>query len=409
MSDFIQRVDIRQQYQHLRSEILAAVDRVFASGTLILGREVRAFEQTMVEALEYPGQAIGVGSGTDALAIALRALGVGPGDEVLTVANTAVGTVSAILMAGATPLFCDIDPDTLMLDCEDARHRITARTRAVIPVHLFGNAVDMAKVTALARDHGLKIVEDCAQALGTLFRGQNVGTFGDVGCFSFYPTKNLGAYGDGGLCYTRDAQLAETMRHLRMYGCDAHGHARLAGVNSRLDEVQAAILQVKLRHFVRHLHERRRVAEAYSQRLAPYYRRAVTTPGAFHSYCLYVVRVAHRVDVLARMARAGIECGVHYPLPIHLMDAFQPPDNGDHPWSPQERFAGKILALHGRPEVLHCPLPVHQMAAIRPSGGPAGSLPHTERSACEVLSLPCHPELPESSLDRIITVLNDAV
>jgi dTDP-3-amino-2,3,6-trideoxy-4-keto-D-glucose/dTDP-3-amino-3,4,6-trideoxy-alpha-D-glucose/dTDP-2,6-dideoxy-D-kanosamine transaminase len=367
MSDYITRVDFRRQYGFLRGEILAAVDRVFGSGTLILGREVRALEQAMVNMLGTAGQAVGVGNGTDALAIALRALGIGPGDEVLTVANTAAGTASAIQMAGATPRFCDIDPETLMMDCDDASRRITSRTRAIMPVHLFGNAVNMAQVMALAKEKGLKVIEDCAQACGTHIAGRPVGTWGDVGCFSFYPTKNLGAYGDGGLCCTGDAQLAEAMRHLRQYGCDARGQACRPGVNSRLDEVQAAILQVKLRHFAEDLESRRRVAGRYAQGLTARCRRVATTEGVFHSYCLYVVRVPNREGLLARMAQAGIECGVHYPVPLHRMDAF--------------RSAGRM----------------------------AGVLPHTERSASEILSLPCYPGMPDEYVDRVIEVLNDTV
>jgi dTDP-4-amino-4,6-dideoxygalactose transaminase len=321
----------------------------------------------MVEFLAAPGHAVGVGNGTDALAIALRALGIGPGDEVLTVSNTAVGTVSAIRMTGATPAYCDIDPRTLMMDPADARRRITPRIRAIIPVHLFGNAVDMRAIRELANERHLKIVEDCAQSCGTTFMGRATGTWGDVGCFSFYPTKNLAAYGDGGLCYTADEKLAAVMRQIRGYGCDAGGFATREGINSRLDEVQAAILQVKLVHFARDFAARARVAHQYAEGLSPHCKRLAPTEATMCSHCLFVVRVPDRPRVIAHLAAHGIECGVHYPIPIHLMPGYR-------------------IANYG-----------------------PGSLPHTEQAAREVLSLPFYPNIPPDHVTRVISVLNEAL
>jgi dTDP-3-amino-2,3,6-trideoxy-4-keto-D-glucose/dTDP-3-amino-3,4,6-trideoxy-alpha-D-glucose/dTDP-2,6-dideoxy-D-kanosamine transaminase len=365
----IPRFDCREQYRTTRAQILDAVDQVLQSGCLVLGPHVRAFEEKMCQFLGVPqGFGVGVGNGTDALAIALRALGIGCGHEVITVANTAVATVSAIRMAGATPVFCDIDRDTLMMDPRDAQRRITARTRAIVPVHLFGNAVDMAAVVSLARQYRLHVVEDCAQSCGTSFQGRATGTWGDVGCFSFYPTKNLAAYGDGGLCFTRNAGLANTMRQIRSYGCTgASQEASCEGVNSRLDEVQAAILEVKLQHLPRYLQGRRRIAAVYRRYLSQQCAIPRATDGAEHSYHLFVVEVRQRQHVITQLRLGDVEPGVHYATPIHLMNAY--------------RFLGYR----------------------------DGALPVTERAAGRVLSLPCYPELPEQAVQGICAILNDAI
>lgn len=366
MTARIPRFDHREQYRLIRSEILAAIDQVLQSGQLILGPHVASFEQKITEFLGVPGFAVGVGNGTDAIAIALRALQIGAGHEVITVANTAVATISAIRMAGATPIFCEIDPDTLMMDPSDVEHRITSRTRAILPVHLYGNAVNLVAISEIARRHGLRIVEDCAQSLGTTLGGRQTGTWGDVGCFSFYPTKNLGAYGDGGLCFTQDPRLAMEIRRIRAYGCDSSGEAQRPGVNSRLDEMQAAILEVKLRHLPEGLRRRREIAALYQQHLSrigcdlP-----LATPGALHSHHLFVVRSNHRDGLVAALAAAGIECGIHYRMPVHLMKA-------------------------------------HRTEAF-----PAGSLPVTEAAATRVASLPCYPELTRQAVIEICEVVNE--
>jgi aminotransferase EvaB len=361
----IPRFDYVAQYRAIRSEILEAVDQVFASGCLIRGPRVKAFEDTFCQFLDMPGHAVGVGNGTDALAIALRALEVGPGDEVITVANTAVATVSAIRMVGATPVFCDIRPETLLMDPSDVERQITDCTKAILPVHLFGNAADMAAIQRLAERHGLPVVEDCAQSCGTLFRGRPTGTWGDIGCFSFYPTKNLGAYGDGGLCFTRSDRLAEAMRQICNYGCGGSPCAEREGVNSRLDEVQAAVLEIKLRRLPEYLRQRRSVAAAYRERLSPRSVMPRTTEGAEHSYHLLVIEADRRDDVISRLRAEGIEYGIHYPTPVHRMAAYQ--------------FLGYM----------------------------PGSLPVTERAAARVLSLPCYPELPIDTVPAICFAIND--
>jgi aminotransferase EvaB len=366
MSSRIPRFDYVEQYRAIQDEILAAVDQVFESGCLILGPRVKAFEESICRFLDTPGHAVGVGNGTDALAIALRALDVGPGDEVITVANTAVATVSAIRMVGATPVFCDIKPETLLMDPADVERRMTARTKVIVPVHLFGNAVDMAAIQRLAERHGLSMVEDCAQSCGTRFRGRPTGTWGDIGCFSFYPTKNLGAYGDGGLCFTRSDGLAEAMRQIRNYGCDDSSRAEREGVNSRLDEIQAAVLEIKLRHLPEYLRQRRTLAAAYREHLSPRSVIPCTTEGAEHSYHLLVIETDRRDDVVSRLRAEGIEHGIHYPTPVHRMAAYQ--------------FLG------------YAP----------------GTLPVTEKAAQRVLSLPCYPELPIDAVPAICAVINDA-
>lgn len=362
--------DYVEQYAEIRAEILDAVEGVLSSGSLILGERVRAFEENFCRFLGSEGSAIGVGNGTDALAIALRALGIGGGDEVITVANTAIPTVSAIRMVGARPVFAEIDPRTLLVDLDHAESRITTRTRAIVPVHLFGNAVDMTRLMKLAALHGLAVVEDCAQSCGTTWQGQMTGTFGDVGCFSFYPTKNLGAYGDAGLCHTRSPELAESMRKIRAYGC---GPARsplaydteCEGVNSRLDELQAAILDVKLRHLGDYLAERRRVARTYHDHLAPHVARPQTDSDADHSYHLFVIISEARERLIARLQSERIGFGIHYPTPIHRMRAYD--------------FLGYD----------------------------EGSLPITERAAEQILSLPCYPELSTEAVQRICSVVHD--
>jgi len=362
--------DYVEQYRQIEAEVLAAVSHVFESGSLILGPSVRAFEEHFVQFLQVDGQAVGVGNGTDAIAIALRALDVGPGDEVITVSNTAIPTVSAIRMSGARPVFCEIDPDTLLMDLADAERHITSRTRAIIPVHLFGNAVEMPRLMQLARRNGLAVVEDCAQSCGSTWRGQMTGTFGDIGCFSFYPTKNLGAYGDGGLCFTRDQELADAMRQIRSYGCGKSYDCQREGVNSRLDEVQAAILDVKLRHLARFVTQRRAVAAVYDEHLPSNLTRLTRpriAPEVDHSRHLYTIIVADRDALTARLGQEGIGFGVHYPVPIHRMRGYD--------------FLGQ----------------------------PKGSLPLTERLADEVLSLPCSPELQHGDVRRVCHIVKDVI
>jgi dTDP-4-amino-4,6-dideoxygalactose transaminase len=364
----VRRFDYRQQYQQIREEILSAMDRVLDSGCLILGPRLHAVEEKMCRFLNTLGFAVGVGNGTDAIAIALRAMNIGSGDEVITVSNTAIGTVAAIRMVGATPVFCDIDPATLLMDAAVLPRRVGRRTRAIIPVHLFGNAVDMPKILDFASKHGLGVIEDCAQSCGTLLHNRATGTWGNIGCFSFYPTKNLGAYGDGGMCFTRDSILAGRMRQIRSSGCDGNSTAaECEGVNSRLDELQAAILEVKLQYLDDYVRRRRAIARAYADRLSAPCVIPATTEAALHSHHLFVIQVPQREKVIGALTSAGIEHGIHYPLPIHLMNAYR--------W------------LEYLP----------------------GSLPVTENAARQILTLPCYPELPIEAVHKTCDVINEVL
>jgi dTDP-3-amino-2,3,6-trideoxy-4-keto-D-glucose/dTDP-3-amino-3,4,6-trideoxy-alpha-D-glucose/dTDP-2,6-dideoxy-D-kanosamine transaminase len=358
--------DYIEQYRQLEAEIRLAIERVLLSGKLILGSEVERFESAMAEALGG-GHGVGVGNGTDALVLALRGLGVQPGDEVITVANTAVPTVSAIRQSGADVVFCDVDERSALLDLEQIEACFSNKTRAVVAVHLFGNVLDVPRLRAQIGSRPIAIVEDCAQAAGAALNGRPVGSLGDVSAFSFYPTKNLGAYGDGGLCFTADEALARVIRSLRMYGFEGSQHAEREGQNSRLDELQAAILNVKLPHLQSWVERRRQLAALYTAHLKPQIQRLQTTAGAAHAYHLFVVRVPGRDAVQRALAEVGIQTGIHYPCPIHRMRGYA------------------FMNL------------------------PKGSLPVTERLSDEILSLPIYPELPQSQVERVIEALNRVV
>lgn len=312
--------DLKPLHALLANELNAAALRALNSGWYILGPELAAFEAEFA-AWHGVGHAVGVANGTDAIELALRAGGVGPGDEVITVAHTAVPTVCAVERAGATPVLVEINPDTYTMDPDAARAAVTARTKALLPVHLYGHPADMDALTALAARHSLLLLEDCAQAHGARWHGQTVGTFGQMAAFSFYPTKNLGAYGDGGAVITNDAQLAERLRLLRNYGQSVRYHNVTRGVNSRLDEVQAAILRVKLAHLDAHNAQRRSLAAVYDRSLD-----GVTLPraaaAAEHVYHLYVVRHPWRDHLIEALKARGVGTLIHYPVPIHRQPAY---------------------------------------------------------------------------------------
>lgn len=358
----IRMFDYRAELAQIRGEVLSAVERVLDSGLLILGPEVEGFEQAMAESLGG-GLGVGVASGTDALIVAMLARGVRPGDEVITVANTAVATANAIQRVGAVPVFCDIDPRSGLLDIDKVSGLLSERTRAVIPVHLYGNAVDVPQLIAKLGRADLLVLEDCAQAQGATLNGRRIGSFGHAAAFSFYPTKNLGAYGDGGLTFTRDAALADTMRQVRRYGFSKRDFAGGPGMNSRLDELHAAILRVKLRGLEESVKQRRRLAAIYDAELPPHVQRLTTTPGCEHARHLYVVSVDDRDAVAQRLAERGIESGVHYRYPLHQMPGF-----------PEARV-------------------------------PAAGLPHTEQHTARVLSLPLHPSLTEADVVTVCRAL----
>ncbi len=298
------------------------MERVMERASFILSEDVRTFEKRFAE---FTGSAhcINCANGSDALEMALQALGVGPGDEVLVPAHTWLTTATAATRLGAEPVFVDSHPDHYTLDLADAARKITSRTKVIVPVHIFGQAAPMDEVLALARAHGLKVVEDCAQATGTTCRGRHVGTWGDIGCFSFYPGKNLGAYGDAGALTTQDDKLAAYLRRLGNHGALQKYDNDIPGRNSRIDGLQAAVLNVKLNHLATWIAQRRAHAARYEALLAQIgVAPPATAPESVHSFHVYAIRVAHRDEVRERLAAAGVETLVHYPRAVPFLGAY---------------------------------------------------------------------------------------
>ena len=356
-------VDLQAQYQTIKPEVLAAFEDVLDHMQLFLGPHSRAFEN---EFATYCGCKYGVGlsSGTDALVLALRACEIGPGDEVITVANSFIATVEAIAVVGATPVFVDIDPDTYMMDYRQLESALTSQTRAIIPVHLYGHAVELKPVLEFARSHGLRVIEDASQAHGATYEGQRVGGFGDIGCFSLYYSKNLGAYGEAGICVTNDPILAESLRILRDHGSLVRYEHQVLGVNARLDELQAAVLRVKLRYLEQWNAARQAHAHIYSEQLQGIVEAVpIVQPGVSHVYYVYVVRVGERDQFRKFLEQEGIATGIHYPIPIHLQPA---------------------CARYGYRR---------------------GMLPVTEDVAERIVSLPMYPELNTEQIQRVINAV----
>ena len=347
-------INPRASYLDCKEEIDAAIARVMESGRYILGQEVAAFEQ---EFAAYIGvrYGIGVGSGTEALHIALKACGIQPGDEVITVSHTAVATVAAIQLCGARPILIDIDPQTFVIDANRIERAITSRTKVILPVHLYGNVADMQSIRSIADRHGLLIVEDCAQSHGATYGGQKSGALGNLAAFSFYPTKNLGAFGDAGMVVTNDPELSDRVRLLREYGWRQRYVSEIPGFISRLDELQAAILSVKLKHLEQWNEERRKKAKIYSGMLSPL---GIVCPseglGVKHVYHLYVIRTRERDALQAFLKKKGIQTLIHYPVPIHLQKAYKDLGyrHGDLPLT--EQCSLEILSLPFFPELKEC-------------------------------------------------------
>lgn len=353
----------KAQYISYKSEIDSAISRVLDSGWYILGNEIRAFEE---EFASYIGVAhgIGVGSGTEAIHLALVACGIRRGDEVITVSHTAVATVAAIELAGATPVLVDIDSDFYTIDPEKIESAITSHTKAIIPVHIYGHSADMDPILEIAEKHKLKVIEDCAQAHGATYKGKRVGSIGDIGCFSFYPTKNLGASGDGGMVVTSNLKLAEKARLLREYGWAERYISKIPGWNTRLDELQAAILRVKLRYLDADNVARANIASKYDHALEGL---GIVTPKrrqkATHVYHLYVIRSKKRDEMQAFLKARGVSALIHYPVPVHLQPAY-------------------LYRLNRRDDLLE-----------------------TEKAAREVLSLPIYPELPDKEFKTVVEIV----
>ncbi len=370
MTQAILQSDPKASYLAHKREIDEAVQQTLDSGWYILGTQVSAFEQ---EFADYLGarHCAGVANGTDALNLALRAVGIGAGDYVITVAHTAVATVAAVEMAGAFPLLVDIDPTTFTINPEAIEeaikaHRDQLRIRAIIPVHLYGHPADMRAICDIARRYDLKVVEDCAQAHGATIKGVKAGTFGDAAAFSFYPTKNLGALGDGGAVVTNDLEVAERVRLLREYGWRVRYLSDTAGFNSRLDELQAAILRVKLKYLDEENAGRREFARTYNERLtSPSLRLPECLGEVEHVYHQYVVRCEDRDRLRDYLREQGVGALIHYPVPVHLQPAYR-----------------NRAAVH------------------------RGVLQETELAARQVLSLPMHPQLGREQVKRVCEVIN---
>ncbi len=348
----------------LLEELLEVVTGVASRGAFTMGHELEAFESEFASYCET-GHAIGVSSGTEAIVLALRALGIGRGDEVVVPANSFIATAEAVSLVGATPRLVDVDPETHLLTADAVEAAIGARTRCVIPVHLMGSTVDMDPLLEVARSAGLYVIEDCAQAHGARYHGQRVGTFGDLGCFSFYPTKNLGGWGDGGAIVTADAGLAERVHLLRSHGEGPRYHHSIVGTTARLDALQAALLRVKLRRLDGWNDDRRRLGAALRAGLAG---TAVELPapasrGCDHVYHLFVVRTPQREALREALAGDGVATAVHYPIPIHRTGAYEELGLGE------------------------------------------GSLPVAERLAEQICTLPLFPTMSDAELDRVVAAV----
>lgn len=346
----IPMVDLKGQYASIKEEIETGLKQVLESAYFILGPNVQALEE---EVAAYCGvaHAIGVASGTDALHLALRAAGVGPGDEVITSPFTFIATAEAISYVGARPVFVDIDPKTFNIDVDLIERAITKKTKAIVPVHLFGQPADMAPISALCEKHALKLVEDCAQSFGAEICGKKSGAIGDLGCFSFFPSKNLGGYGDGGMIITDDAQLAEEVKVLRNHGSRERYHHSIIGYNSRLDEMQAVILRAKLKRIDEYNRRRRENAHRYSANLEG---QGVVPPfedgKGLHVYHQYTILSDRRDAVHEALGAEGIASAVYYPIPLHRQDVYRD-ECSDLSFPVSEEAAQKVLSLPMFPEL----------------------------------------------------------
>ena len=358
-------VGLFDQYQTIQPEIDAAIKNIITSSAFVGGEEVRLFEHEFAAFCDAKA-CVGVGNGTDALYLTLRALGIGPGDEVITVAHTFIATSEAISSTGALPIFIDVKDDTMLMDPALIEAAISSKTKAIVPVHLYGQSCDMDAIMEIARKHGLKVVEDAAQAHGGRWRGQRVGSIGDAATFSFYPGKNLGAFGDAGAVVSQDEALIEQIRMIANHGrLEKYTH-KMEGVNSRLDGLQAAILRVKLRYLDEWNSRRRQIADVYMEQLSPLgMGLPIVDKNAEAVFHLFVIRVAERERLQSLLKEEGIATGVHYPVPLHLQPAYE-----------QRRSSFE--------------------------------LPATERAAREVLSLPMYPELRQEQIEAVCNAVTAA-
>lgn len=359
-------VDLKRQFQEIKEEVFNVLKEILEGGQYILGPKVSEFEERVANYLGV-SETVGVASGTDALHLSIDALDIGEGDEVITTPFTFFATVEAILYTGAKPVFVDIEPDTFNLDASQIEAQITEKTKAILPVHLFGQMADMEELSEIAKRYDLKVIEDCAQSFGAELNGGKSGSFGDAGCFSFYPSKNLGGYGDGGIIALRDAMVAEIVRKLRNHGSKGSYIHDEVGFNSRLDEIQAGILLVKLKRIDEYNRKRRQKAALYTELLSSKVRCPIEKKGAYHVFHQYSIRSRKRDEIQKRLKERGIPSVIYYPVPLHLQEAL--------------RFLGYK----------------------------AGDFPMAEKISQEVLSLPIYPELEESIIEEIAQIIRDVV
>lgn len=359
-------VDLKKQFQEIKDEVLSVVTEILESSQYILGPKVAEFERKIAD---YHGvsEAVSVASGTDALHLSISAFGIGKEDEVITTPFTFFATVEAILYTGATPVFVDIEPDTFNIDVNQIEEKITKNTKAILPVHLFGHMADMEEILDIARRHNLIVIEDCAQSFGAELGGKKAGSFGDAGCFSFYPSKNLGGCGDGGMIILNDPVVADRIRRLRNHGSKCSYIHERVGFNSRLDEIQAGILLVKLKYVDEYNRKRRRNAALYTELLSGKVKCPVEKKGAYHVFHQYTIMTPARDRIRDQLRKNGISSVVYYPLPLHLQEA------------------------------------------LRSLNYKEGDLPTAESVAKEVLSLPIYPELEESVIVKIAEIISEIV
>lgn len=360
----IPMVDLKKQFSDIKEEVFEMITAVLESSQYILGPKVQELEKR-IAGYHNVSEAIGVASGTDALHLAIEALGIGEGDEVITTPFTFFATAEAVMYTGAIPVFADIERDTMNIDPAQIEAKITERTKAILPVHIFGHPADMGKVLSIAKKHKLKVIEDCAQSFGAETGGRKTGSFGEAGCFSFYPSKNLGAFGDGGMILLNDPAVAGDIRKLRNHGSRGSYRHESVGFNSRLDEIQAAVLLVKLKRIDAYNDQRRRKAALYNQLLSDRVERPVERPGCIHVYHQYTLRSSRRDEIQTRLRDNNSSSVVYYPIPLHLQEA---------------------LGFLGYKK---------------------GDFPVAEETAEKVLSLPMYPELEEASIRHIADIINN--
>jgi dTDP-4-amino-4,6-dideoxygalactose transaminase len=361
----IPMVDLKRQFSDIKEELFAALTEVLESSQYILGPRVHELEK-MIAGYHGVSEAIGVASGTDALHLALDAIGIGEGDEVITTPFTFFATAEAIMYTGATPVFVDIEQDTMNIDPEKIEEKITERTKAIIPVHIFGHPADMKRIMPIAARYNLSVVEDCAQSFGAEIEGKKTGSFGDAGCFSFYPSKNLGAFGDGGMVLLNDEAIASDIRKLRNHGSKGAYRHESVGFNSRLDELQAAVLLVKLKRIDQYNSKRRLAAALYNTLFSDAVELPVERPGYFHVYHQYTIRSPRRDELQMHLRENDVSSVVYYPIPLHMQEA------------------------------------------VSFLGYKKGDFPIAEETAERVLSLPIYPELEEADVRKIAGLINNA-